>query len=94
MRFGPSLTFLFYFVFISALIAVTVIDLYHQIILGVISIRGIGVGLLGSVFIPEISFWNSLIGLVGGGSLFLIATLDQWLFKREGIGGGDIKCWR
>jgi leader peptidase (prepilin peptidase)/N-methyltransferase len=28
---------------------------------------------------------------VGGGSLFLVATVYQWLFKREGMGGGDVK---
>jgi leader peptidase (prepilin peptidase)/N-methyltransferase len=28
---------------------------------------------------------------VGGGSLFLVATLYQWLFKKEGMGGGDVK---
>jgi leader peptidase (prepilin peptidase)/N-methyltransferase len=29
--------------------------------------------------------------LLGGGSLFAIATLYQWFFKREGMGGGDVK---
>jgi leader peptidase (prepilin peptidase)/N-methyltransferase len=42
--------------------------------------------------IPQITFSNSLLGiLLGGGSLFLIATVYQWLFKREGMGGGDVK---
>jgi leader peptidase (prepilin peptidase)/N-methyltransferase len=92
MRFGPSLSYLFFFSFVAALIVITVIDLYHQIIPDVISIPGIGVGLLGSLIIPYITFFNSLIGiLVGGGSLFLVATVYQWLFKREGMGGGDVK---
>jgi leader peptidase (prepilin peptidase)/N-methyltransferase len=92
IKFGPSLSYIFYFLFVSALIVITVIDLYHQIIPDVISIPGIGVGLLGSLIVPDITFFNSLIGvLVGGGSLFLIATLYQWLFKREGMGGGDVK---
>jgi leader peptidase (prepilin peptidase)/N-methyltransferase len=92
MRFGPSLSYLFFFSFLAALIVITVIDLYHQIIPDVISIPGIGIGLLGSLIIPYITFFNSLIGiLVGGGSLFLVATLYQWLFKREGMGGGDVK---
>jgi leader peptidase (prepilin peptidase)/N-methyltransferase len=29
--------------------------------------------------------------LLGGGSLFLVATLYEWIFKREGMGGGDVK---
>jgi len=89
---GLSLSYLFYFSFIAALIVITVIDLYHQIIPDVISIPGIVVGLLGALIIPYITFFNSLIGiLLGGGSLFLVATLYQWLFKREGMGGGDVK---
>jgi len=28
---------------------------------------------------------------LGGGSLFLVASLYQWIFKREGMGGGDVK---
>jgi leader peptidase (prepilin peptidase)/N-methyltransferase len=92
MKFGLSLSFLIYFAFVSALIVITVIDLYHQIIPDVISLPGIGVGLLSSLIIPQITFSNSLIGaLLGGGSLFLVATLYQWLFKREGMGGGDVK---
>ena len=92
MKFGPSLSYLFYFSFVAALIVITVIDLYHQIIPDVISLPGIGVGLLASLIIPQITFLNSLIGvLLGGGSLFLVATLYQWLFKREGMGGGDVK---
>lgn len=92
MKFGPSLSYLFYFLFVAALIVITVIDLYHQIIPDVISLPGIGVGLLASLMVPQITFFNSLLGiLLGGGSLFLVATLYQWLFKREGMGGGDVK---
>jgi leader peptidase (prepilin peptidase)/N-methyltransferase len=92
MKFGPSLSYLIYFAFVAALIVITVIDLYHQIIPDVISLPGIGVGLLASLIIPQITFLNSLLGvLLGGGSLFLVATLYQWLFKREGMGGGDVK---
>ncbi len=92
MKFGPSLSYLFYFLFVAALIVITVIDLYHQIIPDVISLPGIGVGLLTSLMIPQITFLTSLIGtLLGGGSLFLVATIYQRLFKREGMGGGDVK---
>ena len=92
MRFGPSLSYLVYFAFVTALIVITVIDLYHQIIPDVITLPGIGIGLLASLIFPHIAFLDSLIGvLLGGGSLFLVATLYQWFFKREGMGGGDVK---
>jgi leader peptidase (prepilin peptidase)/N-methyltransferase len=35
---------------------------------------------------------NSLLGiLVGGGIFYLAAVLGEFLFKRESLGGGDIK---
>ena len=92
MKFGPSLSYLLYFAFVAGLIVITVIDLYHQIIPDVMSLPGIVVGLLGSLVIPQVTFLNSIIGVaVGGGSLFVVATLYQWVFKREGMGGGDVK---
>jgi len=92
MKFGLSVTYLIYFAFVAALIVITVIDLYHQIIPDVISLPWIGVGLLASLTVSQINFMNSLLGILcGGGSLFLVATLYQWLFKREGMGGGDVK---
>lgn len=92
LKYGASLSYLFYFSFVAALVVITVIDLYHQIIPDVISIPGIGVGLLSALILPHITFFNSLIGIIlGGGSLFVVATLYQWLFKREGMGGGDVK---
>ncbi len=92
MKFGPSFSFLIYFGFVAALIVITVIDLYHQIIPDIISLPGIAIGILASLLIPQMSLLNSVIGvLLGGGSLFLVATVYQQLFKREGMGGGDVK---
>ena len=92
LRFGPSLAYFFFFAFVSGLILITVIDLYHQIIPDVVSLPGICVGLIGSLVLPRGSFLGSLTGvLLGGGILFLVAFGYQWLFKREGMGGGDVK---
>lgn len=92
LKYGPSWDYLIYFSFASALMVITVIDLDHQIIPDVISLPGVGVGLISSFVLTHITFLESLIGMVlGGGSLFLVATIYQWLFKREGMGGGDIK---
>jgi len=91
-RFGISWSYFFYFLFLASLIVITVIDLFHQIIPDVISLPGIGVGLIASLILPQHTLLNSLMGtLLGGGSLFLVATFYQWLFKREGMGGGDVK---
>ena len=92
MKFGPSVQYLFFFAFLCSLIVITVIDLYHQIIPDVISLPGIAVGLLGALVLPQRSFLQAFLGmLLGGGSLFVVATVYQWVLKREGMGGGDVK---
>lgn len=92
MRFGLSFTFLVLFLFCCAMVAITFIDLEHQIIPDVISLPGIVAGFAFSFFIPQLGWVNSLIGiLVGGGSLYLVAFLYQLFTGKEGMGGGDIK---
>ena len=76
----------------SALLAIFFIDLDFQIIPDVITLPGMVLGLLASLAPGQLGIVDSLIGLVaGGGSLYLIAMLGDWLFKKESMGGGDIK---
>jgi len=92
VRFGISIDFVVYFIFISALVTITFIDLDHQIIPDVISLPGIPIGLLCSLALSAVSFRDSLIGaLIGGGSLFLVAWGYEHFTGKEGMGGGDIK---
>jgi len=99
MRFGLSFAFAVLFLFCSALVVITFIDLEHQIIPDVISLPGIAIGFVASFFIEDLyqvdkilGWQSSLIGiLVGGGSLYLVATLYQLFTGKEGMGGGDIK---
>ena len=92
LRFGPSLAFAVLFLFCSALVVVTFIDLEHQIIPDSITLPGIVVGFIASFFFPGHGWLNSLIGMVaGGGSLLLIAYGYQAIAKKDGMGGGDIK---
>jgi len=91
-RYGLSPDYLFAFLFTCALIVITFIDLKHQIIPDVISLPGIPLFALAAIFFMDVTFRDSLIGiLAGGGFLFLIALGYQLLTKREGMGGGDIK---
>ncbi len=81
-----------YWLFAAALVVITFIDLDHQIIPDVISLPGIVVGFACSFIIPWLSWFDSFFGiLLGGGLLLTIAWGYQFLTKREGMGGGDIK---
>ncbi len=81
-----------YLLFISALIVISFIDLKHQIIPDRISISGIIAGLVISFFSSHLEWYDSLAGIIaGGGSLYLFAFIFEFLTKKEGMGGGDIK---
>ncbi len=77
----------------AAFLIIFMIDFDFQIIPDSISLSGIVIGLAVS-FIPQTSLtWlQSLIGLlVGGGGFLLIAEIGDRVFKKESMGGGDIK---
>ena len=76
----------------SALVAIFFIDLDFQIIPDVITLPGMVLGLAISLVPEQIGIVQAAIGLlVGGGSLYVVALLGDWLFKKESMGGGDIK---
>lgn len=94
-KFGLEWHTLVYFVFCSALIVITFIDLDFQIIPDRITLPGIPIALLaGSFLMPDpflrfspLGFKASIIGfLIGGGLFYAIAVIS-----RGGMGGGDIK---
>ena len=86
-----------------SLIVVTWIDWEHQIIPDEISIGGIVAGLVFSFFFPvwvggpdAAAGWRALLGsiaglLTGGGILYLMAVIGEKVFKKEAMGGGDVK---
>ena len=91
-RFGLTITGAGFFLFCASLVVIIWIDLHHQIIPDVISLPGIGIGLIFSFFSTFISWQDSLVGiLAGGGILYSIALGYLLLRKQEGMGGGDIK---
>jgi leader peptidase (prepilin peptidase)/N-methyltransferase len=100
-RFGVGFAFLVNFVLMAALIVITFIDLDVRIVPDVISLPGIGLGLLSSIVNSQWSMvqssilpspLSSLVGIIiGGGSLLLVAWAYQLFTGVEGMGGGDIK---
>jgi len=99
-RFGPEWDFLVYAVFCSALIVITFIDLDFQIIPDRITLPGIPLGLLaGSLLLPDpflraepLGWKGSLIGALSGFLFYyFVAVAGEKVFKKEAMGGGDIK---
>jgi leader peptidase (prepilin peptidase)/N-methyltransferase len=91
-RYGLSWAFLQAFLFFSALLVISFIDLSHQIIPDVISYPGMVVGLFFSWLTGNPGLVSALIGWVlGGGILWLVAAGYGLLTGKEGMGGGDLK---
>ena len=90
--FGFSLQALAAVVLTLVLIPVFFIDFEHRIIPDVISIPGIAIGFGLSFVTAEPGWIGSLIGiLLGGGGLLSLGLLGDFLFKKESLGGGDVK---
>lgn len=98
--YGLSTGFAIAVVFVSAMIVVTLTDLETGLIPDLITIPGMFFGLVVSVLntdsFPEGLWYHKLfasaIGLVGGGAiLVLTGWLGKLVFRKESMGGGDIK---
>jgi len=99
-RFGFGWHILAYSFFCSALIVIAFIDLDFQVIPDRITLSGIPLGLIaGSFLLPDpfsrfslLGIKNSFIGMVTGfGFFYLVAFAGSAIFKKEALGGGDIK---
>ena len=99
-RFGVNPMSAVYLIFIGGLITASFIDLEFQIIPDEISVGGLVLGLVASGLVPALhgtdSRWlalgRSAIGLLaGGGLLYGTGVLGDLLFRKESMGGGDVK---
>lgn len=92
LTYGLSIQTLVYIILSSALIIIAFIDLNEQIVPDIISLPGIVAGLVLSFFVPYISFIDSASGIVvGGGIILIIGLAGSAIFKKEAMGGGDVK---
>jgi leader peptidase (prepilin peptidase)/N-methyltransferase len=83
----------------AALIVITFIDFEHYIIPHSITVPGIILGLIIAGIYPPLigektvyySLLNALLGIViAGGILYLLNIFSILVFKKEGMGGGDV----
>lgn len=87
--YGPGVLLASRLVFGCFLIVLFVIDLQHQLLPHRITIAGIVLGVVFSLF-TDPGIVDALLGLLlGGGVLYAIGTAWSLLFHRDGLGGGD-----
>ena len=87
LTFGWSSELVVALVFLSSLVAITAIDLTHQIIPDVITLPGILAGVVANLFTGRVDWLDALIGIAVGGGVFFVIILAS----RGGMGGGDMK---
>ena len=99
-RFGFSWQLAAYGVFLGCLIVATFVDIEHKIIPDEVSVGGMIVGFILSLLLPVLhetaspllAAGRSLLGiLVGGGAIYGIGVLGDFIFRKESMGGGDVK---
>ena len=100
ISFGLTPKFFAYSIMVSGLIVATFVDFEIQEIPDEVSLGGLAVGLILSAAFPSIlgettrlnGFLNSFLGaLAGGGMIYVMGMLGEFAFKKEAMGGGDVK---
>ena len=98
--FGISAKFFAYLALVSGLIVATFVDLEIQEIPDEVSIGLLAAGLILSAAFPSIlneptrmgGFINSFSGaFLGGITIYAMGMLGEFAFRREAMGGGDVK---
>jgi len=91
-RFEPGTTLASALILLAGLVAITAIDLDHQIIPDVLSLPGIALGILFSLAPAGIGWAPSLLGVLLGGGVFLVIIVASTLvIGQAGMGVGDVK---
>lgn len=97
---GLSVHFFAGVILFSILFSVSITDLETGYIPDKFTLPGMAIGLLFSIFTPALfgqtngltALLRSLGGLLaGGGSLLALGIVGNFIFKKESMGGGDIK---
>ncbi|MGB3114101.1 MAG: A24 family peptidase, partial [Candidatus Omnitrophota bacterium] len=94
-----SAQFFAYLILTYILIIIVFVDIEKQEVPDVLSLPGIPLGIIlvgVSAFLSGGVVWkallNSLTGVVaGGGSMFLLGFMGEMIFRKESLGGGDVK---
>lgn len=98
--FGTTTKFFSYSILTCALIVATFVDLAIYEIPDSVSIGGMIAGILMAVLFPSVfdvnssfaGFVKAVLGIItGGGAIYLMGLAGGAVFKKEAMGGGDVK---
>ncbi|MFW6123662.1 MAG: prepilin peptidase [Acidobacteriota bacterium] len=90
-KFSLSPHFFISCLFASAMIILCVIDYNHQILPDLVTLPGLVMSVIYSLFRTDLNLTESLLGAVSGaGFLLLVYTLYYFIRKKEGLGMGDV----
>jgi leader peptidase (prepilin peptidase) / N-methyltransferase len=87
LEFGPTPEFVVAAALLAALLAITAIDLRHQIIPDAITLPGILAGATANVATRHLGWAEVALGVVLGGGVFFVIIVAS----RGGMGAGDMK---
>jgi len=100
LRFNLAPEFFIFWYLLSALTVISFVDFQIQEIPDEITLSGIILGLLAAALYPPLmgkvkilpSVLVSFLGVIaGGGSIYVLGFLGEFIFKKEAMGGGDVK---
>lgn len=92
IQFGLSVTLVFYALYSAILALILITDLERRLILDVVSYPAMALGLVGSFFVPGVTWWSALLGgAIGFVFFFLAAVAGHYFFGAGAMGGGDVK---
>lgn len=79
---------------VSILVVITVTDLQQRIIPDRVLLAGLALIIGIRLFHMPLPWWDyALASLLGGGILYMLAWLSLVILRKQGMGGGDIKCF-
>jgi len=80
--------------FVSLLVIITVSDITYTLIPNKVLLPFGVLLFFARLWAPLSPWWDAILGaLIGLGLLWFVAKISLWLFKKEGMGGGDIKLY-
>jgi leader peptidase (prepilin peptidase)/N-methyltransferase len=91
-RYGISMVTVGFWYLSVTLVAVFFIDLKHRIIPNSLTYTGVLAGVALAVASPHLRWSEAVLGAVVGLAIFIgMAYLGRFLFKKDSMGGGDVK---